>query len=165
MSNTVAAVEQHRLAYRPQVVELILATTRPQIQQATEEMAALQERVNGLVVQIEDRKKLIAELRQAERDVEASAELPVLHLPLQDQGDAARHAEVFGGPQTGVILPPGSFPETTPDGYCIHCGKPVWRVSITPASPKGARHAYGATCDPENPGSGVADLGDEAMAP
>lgn len=82
------------------------------------------------------------------------------------QGDAVVHAARFGGQD--VIEPtsmqgPGSFPETKPDGYCIHCNEPVWRVSITTASPKGFRHSYGATCHPDDPASGVAELDEKAI--
>lgn len=163
MSNTNAVLEPHRLAYRAEVVELIQQVTEPQIQQAASDITEMQEKVNALQVQIADRKRFIAELRQAQSDIESSADLP-LSLPLQGQGDAAKHAEVWGGPQTGVILPKGSFPETEPDGYCIHCGKPAWRVSTSNASPKGARHSYGATCDPDDPTSNVADLGEEVAS-
>lgn len=73
----------------------------------------------------------------------------------------------FGGLGSAVIEPTqilgaASFPETNPDGYCIHCNQPAWRVSTTPASPKGARHSYGATCNPDDPASGVAELDEQA---
>ena len=82
------------------------------------------------------------------------------------QGDAAVHAARFAGLTQDVIEPTlihgaASFPETQPDGLCIHCKQPIWRVSITAASPKGARHSYGATCDPDDAASGVAEF-DEA---
>ncbi|TMS00123.1 hypothetical protein [Nonomuraea basaltis] len=161
MSNTNAVLEPQRLAYRPEIVDLIQQVTEPQIMQAVTEITGMQEKVNALQTQIADKKRFIAELRQAQRDIEACADLP-LSLPLQGQGDPVKHAEVWGGPQTGVILPKGSFPETEPDGYCIHCGKAAWLVSTTTASPKGARHSYGATCDPENPASNVAELAVES---
>ncbi|MEV0831491.1 MULTISPECIES: hypothetical protein [Streptosporangiaceae] len=60
----------------------------------------------------------------------------------------------------------GSFPETRPHGFCIHCGQPAWQVPVSDASPMGARHSYGATCNPEDPNSPVATLalaGSEAV--
>ncbi|MFF0864215.1 hypothetical protein ACFYUV_20825 [Nonomuraea sp. NPDC003560] len=162
MSNNVAVIEPQRLAYRPKVVELISQVTEPQIQQANAEITNMQEQVNALQVQIADRKRFIAELRQAQSDIEASADLPLPHLPLQGQGDPAQHAEWFGGPQTGAVLPKGSFPETEPDGYCIHCGKAAWRVEASTVCPKGAKHSYGATCNPDDPASNVAELGPES---
>ncbi|MFI7644260.1 hypothetical protein [Nonomuraea sp. NPDC049400] len=78
---------------------------------------------------------------------------------------AAGHRDVFGGrtaPLAGEVVPSPAREALSngqpPDGSCIHCGEPAWRVSITPASPKGARHSYGATCNPEDPNSGVAEL-------
>lgn len=81
--------------------------------------------------------------------------------------DAVVHATRFGGPdviEPTLVQPRGSFPETQPDGYCVHCGEPVWRTSITPASPKGARHSYGATCNPDDPASKVAELDEQRTA-
>ncbi|MFD1546927.1 hypothetical protein [Nonomuraea guangzhouensis] len=83
------------------------------------------------------------------------------------QGDPDELAATFGGLGSAVIEPTqilgaASFPETNPDGYCIHCNQPAWRVSTTPASPKGARHSYGATCNPDDPASGVAELDEQA---
>jgi hypothetical protein len=62
-----------------------------------------------------------------------------------------------------MVQSPASFPETNPDGYCVHCGEAVWRVSVSEASPKGFRHSYGATCNPDNPHSDVADLDERAI--
>lgn len=88
--------------------------------------------------------------------------IPPLH---NTQGDLA-HGSHFAG--RDVIEPtrvqgPGSFAETKPDGHCVHCGEPVWQVSVTPASPKGYRHSYGATCNPDDPHSGVAELDERAV--
>jgi hypothetical protein len=82
------------------------------------------------------------------------------------QGDSTTHLAWFSGQD--VIEPtsvkgPGSFEETKPDGFCVHCNEPVWKVSITPASPKGFRHSYGATCNPDDPSSGVAELDERAI--
>ena len=83
------------------------------------------------------------------------------------QGAPDELSATFGGLGSAVIEPTqiigaASFPETNPDGYCIHCNQPAWRVSTTPASPKGARHSYGATCNPDDPASGVAELDEQA---
>ncbi|MFI6296783.1 hypothetical protein ACIBEJ_34700 [Nonomuraea sp. NPDC050790] len=80
------------------------------------------------------------------------------------------HAERYGGipPLTGEVVPSPAreaFADDQPHGSCINCGEPAWRVPISEASPKGATHSYGATCKPEDPDSGQADLGDLAVAP
>lgn len=72
----------------------------------------------------------------------------------------------FGGPEVEQTrIQQGSFADTEPDGRCLHCKQPVWRVSISPASPKGFRHSYGATCDPNDPNSGVAELDERQVEP
>jgi hypothetical protein len=67
-----------RLAYRPAVVELFRRTTEPEIQRVAADIARMQDQVNTLQAKIGDAKQYIAELRQAIRDVEASADLPPL---------------------------------------------------------------------------------------
>lgn len=98
--------------------------------------------------------------RQAKMRGDFISQMPVA-APGNGQGDPLAHTALFQGSE--VIEPtrvqtPGAFAETKPDGFCIHCGEPVWRVSISPASPKGFRHSYGATCNPDDPNSGVAEL-------
>lgn len=79
MSNT--SVFDNRIAYRPAVVDLFRAVVEPEIKLASDEITDLQERMNQLHARIGDRKQHIAELRQAMKDVEASADLPPAALP------------------------------------------------------------------------------------
>lgn len=79
---------------------------------------------------------------------------------------AAHHQEMFGGPSTqvlGEVVPSPAREELgdgqPPDGQCIHCGQPVWRVEPSEASPTGYTHGFGATCDPDSADSMVAELG------
>ena len=51
-----------------------------------------------------------------------------------------------------------SSTDSPPEGDCAHCGKPVWRVSTSEAAPDGLIHAWGATCNPDDPNSGTATL-------
>lgn len=76
MSTT--SVFDQRLAYRPAVVELFRRSTDPEIQRAVADIAKMQDEVNLLQTKIGDAKQYIAELRQAMKDVEASADLPPL---------------------------------------------------------------------------------------
>ena len=76
--STTSSVFDQRLAYRPQVVELFRRTVDPEIQRAAGDIAVWQEQVNALLSQIADAKTYIGELRQATRDIEASADLPPL---------------------------------------------------------------------------------------
>ncbi|GAA2861112.1 hypothetical protein [Nonomuraea rubra] len=76
--STTSSVFEQRLAYRPQVVELFRRTVDPEIQRAANDIAAWQEQVNALQTKIADAKTYIGELRQATRDIEASADLPPL---------------------------------------------------------------------------------------
>ncbi|TDD54541.1 hypothetical protein E1286_04950 [Nonomuraea terrae] len=91
--------------------------------------------------------------RQAKMRGDVIAQLPLGAVPPRSNGSDVIEPTTVQGP--------GSFPETKPDGHCVHCLEPVWQVSISPASPKGYRHSYGATCNPEDPHSGVAEV-DEA---
>lgn len=79
MSTT--SILDQRLAYRPAVVELFRRTTEPEIQRAAADIAKMQEKVNELQANIADAKTYIAELRQAIREVEASADLPPVAPP------------------------------------------------------------------------------------
>ncbi|MFN2636827.1 MAG: hypothetical protein ABR585_07370 [Gemmatimonadaceae bacterium] len=84
------------------------------------------------------------------------------------QGDAQAHASQWGDdpsptgvhsdPRDTSQAPAWTFPDTQPDGYCIHCGQPAWRVPVAEVTPKGAKHSFGATCNPDNPDSDVAEL-------
>ncbi len=76
--STTSSVFDQRLAYRPQVVDLFRRTVDPEIQRAAGDIAAWQEQVNALQAKIADAKTYIGELRQATRDIEASADLPPL---------------------------------------------------------------------------------------
>ena len=82
------------------------------------------------------------------------------------QGDKLVHAAAWNGqsaPETGSIAAVDPFASNQPDGPCIRCGQPAWRVPASPANPRGATHSFGATCNPDAPESEVADLG-EAVA-
>ncbi|KAB8186943.1 hypothetical protein FH608_046495 [Nonomuraea phyllanthi] len=79
--STTSSVFDQRVAYRPAVVDLFRNLTGPEIQRVTGEIAKLQEQVNHLVAQIEDGERYISELRQAQKDVEASADLPAAEPP------------------------------------------------------------------------------------
>jgi hypothetical protein len=81
----------------------------------------------------------------------------------------AAHRDVFGGltkQVAGEVVPSPAREELShgqpPDGSCIHCHKPVWRVSVSEASPTGLIHSFGATCDPNDPDSRVAELAEQA---
>ncbi|MEO3856117.1 hypothetical protein [Acrocarpospora sp. B8E8] len=83
------------------------------------------------------------------------------------QGDRVVHSATWNGngaPETGSIAAVDPFADNQPDGHCIRCGQPVWRVPASPTNPRGATHSFGATCDPDSPDSEVADLGEQAVA-
>lgn len=130
-----------------------------ELQKLRDERARLSAEVASIDEEMTDLHEAIGR-RQAKMRGDVISQMPLL------APDAVVHAARFGGQD--VIEPTsvqarGSFPETQPDGYCVHCGEPVWRTSITPASPKGFRHSYGATCNPDDPASNVAEL-DEKRA-
>lgn len=52
-----------------------------------------------------------------------------------------------------------AFTEVEPAvGSCESCGNPVWQVPPSQSAPTGLIHSFGATCNPEDPDSGVATL-------
>ncbi|MFI7691722.1 hypothetical protein ACIBQ6_21825 [Nonomuraea sp. NPDC049655] len=78
---------------------------------------------------------------------------------------AAAHRDLFGGPTAplaGEVVPSPAREQLAngqpPDGQCRHCHQPVWRVGVSEASPTGLTHGFGATCDPNDPESRVAEL-------
>jgi hypothetical protein len=73
--------------------------------------------------------------------------------------DAAQHPATWNG---GEVPQTGQFAAQQPDGFCVNCGQHVWRVPVSDASPKGAIHSFGATCDPNAEVPTVADLGEVA---
>jgi hypothetical protein len=88
-------------------------------------------------------------------------DLPPIPPPDQfvaGQGNPAEHAATWNGatvPETGSWNVP-------PAGHCIRCGKRVWRVPAVEGS-KGLTHADSQVlCEPDNPNSPVADLGEVA---
>ncbi|MEU6725575.1 hypothetical protein ABZ917_17860 [Nonomuraea wenchangensis] len=92
--STTSSVFEQRLAYRPQVVELFRRTVDPEIQRAANDIAAWQEQVNALLAKIADRKQYIGELRQATKDIEASADLPPLAVTEEIQCRTCGHPVV-----------------------------------------------------------------------
>lgn len=95
--------------------------------------------------------------RQAKMRGDTISLLPT-DVRVAPQADERAHADMFTGPATQVMNPVEPDP---PAGYCHHCGQSVWRTSITPASPKGFQHSFGATCDPNDPDSKVAEIVEE----
>lgn len=105
--------EQPRLSYRKAVVDLFRDSTEPVIRKAVEDITAWQVEVNTLkgemdlrAAKIADAQRYIGELQQAVQGIEERADLPLVPFLPQGQGDAQRHAEAFGGPQTGVLMNP-----------------------------------------------------------
>ncbi|MEO3869407.1 hypothetical protein ABGB18_11295 [Nonomuraea sp. B12E4] len=135
---------------------------RSRLKQDQEHLAVVQASHDDLAVKIRSREALIDAL---EESITRALRLLGEEGPLLPT--AAAHRDMFGGalpPLAGEVVPSPAREALgdgqPPDGLCIHCGEPVWRVSVTEASPKGARHSYGATCNPEDNNSGVADLGE-----
>ena len=79
------------------------------------------------------------------------------------QGDRLVHTGTWNGtdaPETGSFTPVGDpFADNQADGFCVYCGQQAWRDA---KAPKGATHSFGPTCNPANPESTVADLGEVA---
>ncbi|MFF4417022.1 hypothetical protein ACFYY8_31260 [Streptosporangium sp. NPDC001559] len=168
----------------PEVAEQILGVLRAQYDQnvagarqqdrIAEEKRAAKENVGGQIQELQRRYQELeteertalhyaaqhrnvvqgaaAMLAQGGMSVSAVVEpLPLQPHPLDTpQGDMAAHAAQFNG----------AFPETKPDGYCVHCGQPAWKAPSSPMHPHGATHSFGATCNPEAETSTFADLGE-----
>lgn len=78
---------------------------------------------------------------------------------------AAGHRDVFSGRTAslaGEVVPSPAREQLSngqpPDGVCVHCHQPVWRVGVSEASPTGLAHGFGATCDPNDPEGRRAEL-------
>lgn len=138
---------------------------RSRLKQDQEHLAAVQASHDDLSTKLRSREALIDAL---EESITRALRLLGEEGPLLPTAQA--HQNVFAGrtPLAGEVVPSPAREALAngqpPDGLCIHCCEPAWRVSITPASPKGARHSFGATCDPEDANSGVAELAEQAAS-
>lgn len=144
---------------RPVLTDEDATILRSRLQQDQECLAAVTTSRDQLAVQIASRDSVIDALEEsivrARRLL--GEEGPVLPT-------AAHHRDVYGGhtPLAGEVVPSPAREELSggqpPDGSCIHCHKPVWRVAASEASPTGLTHGFGATCDPNDPASRIAEL-------
>lgn len=132
---------------------------RSRLQQDQEHLAAVQASHDDLSTKIRSREALIDAL---EESITRALRLLGEDGPLLPTAQA--HRDVFAGraPLTGEVVPSPAREELAggqpPDGSCLHCGEPVWRVSTSSASPTGLIHSFGATCNPEDPSGAVAEL-------
>ena len=133
---------------------------RSRLQQDQEHLAAVQASRDFLATQLQSRDSVIDAL---EESITRARRLLGEEGPLLPT--AAAHRDAFGGqmpPLAGEVVPSPAREALgdgqPPDGYCKHCSEPVWRVGISEASPTGLTHGFGATCDPNDPESRIAEL-------
>ena len=70
-----------RLPYRPAVVDLFRGIVDPEVQRVAADIKAWQDQINALQGKISDASRYIAELRQAQKDIESGADLPIVPEP------------------------------------------------------------------------------------
>ncbi|WP_055477648.1 hypothetical protein [Sphaerimonospora mesophila] len=83
--------------------------------------------------------------------------------PLPGQQGASQHAVWNGGdaPHTGLIAAvPAAPTDNPPVGHCIYCGNPVW-WDTNERGERQLNHAIGSLCNPADPNSRVATIGEE----
>jgi hypothetical protein len=137
------------------------ALLRARLQQDKQHLASVKNSRDELAAQVASRDSVIDALEESiTRARRLLGEDGPLLLPT-----AAAHRDVFGGPTAplaGEVVPSPAREQLAngqpPDGQCRHCQQPVWVASTTPATPTGLIHSFGATCDPNNPESRVAEL-------
>lgn len=83
--------------------------------------------------------------------------------PLPGQQGASQQAAWNGGdaPHTGLIAAvPAAPTDNPPVGHCIYCGDPVW-WDTNERGERQLNHAIGSLCNPADPNSRVATIGEE----
>lgn len=145
---------QQKLAER-QDLEGRIAQLRAQTQQVENERAQFE--VDAATARnAADGPRMVLEMFGAE-----IPQLPPVEMPAVPQGTPQQVAN-WNGPETGAFNPPDpSFADNPQVGNCGNCREPVWPSSVAPT---GVTHGVGELCDPNDPHSTVAVMG-QAVGP